>query len=117
MTREERKAKLQKAKEKLENWQSSLPKMKEFTETTYKELKEYFAKTQEKPSPEEEKELNELLKEMEGIKEAKILDSIDNVDFLEEMLIGNWGTLIEIRKIKRGEGYEKDEGTKKKVEA
>ncbi|CAH1759443.1 11521_t:CDS:2 [Entrophospora sp. SA101] len=107
MTREERKAKLQKAKEKLENWQSSLPKMKEFTETTYKELKEYFAKTQEKPSPEEEKELNELLKEMEGIKEAKILDSIDS----------NWGTLIEIRKIKRGEGYEKDEGTKKKVEA
>ncbi|KLL03405.1 MAG: hypothetical protein MRECE_17c004 [Mycoplasmataceae bacterium CE_OT135] len=133
MTREERKAKLQAAKEKLENWQSSLSEMEKFIEKTHEELNESFAGvqdgTQEKPSPEEEKELRELLKEIGGIKKAKILDSIDgwakgslqlkdeDMDLLEKELINKWRTLIQIKEIKRSGRYEKDEGIKKEVDA
>ncbi|KLL03936.1 MAG: hypothetical protein MRECE_5c028 [Mycoplasmataceae bacterium CE_OT135] len=130
MSREERKAKLQAAKEKLENWQSSLSEMEKFIEKTHKELDESFVGTQEKPpSPEEAKELRELLKEIEGNKEAKILDSIDDwakgsfrpkdedIDLLEIKLINKWSTLIQIRELKRSGKYEKNEGIKKEVDA
>src|SRR5438128_1169949 len=73
MTVEERKAKLQEIKEKVESWQSSLSEMLEFMEVEYKKINEEFSEAKEEPTPEE----LEIAKEIRRFKKQKYNASLN----------------------------------------
>jgi len=73
MTVEERKAKLQEIKEKVESWQASLSEMLEFMETEYEKIDKEFIETKEEPTP-EELEIDREISKIEDIKTREFVD-------------------------------------------
>ena len=111
MTVEERKAKLQEIKEKVESWQASLSEMLEFMETEYEKIDKEFIETKEEPTP-EELEIDREISKIEDIKTREFVDKWykDNSQPNNEKEIEN------MRKHKKSKQYKKDEAFRQKVD-
>ncbi|RHZ36018.1 hypothetical protein [endosymbiont GvMRE of Glomus versiforme] len=123
MSLEERIAKLNETKEKLEKWDSSLSEMIEFLETVFKEINKDFSED-EKVSDEEMKIVQEINK-IERNKTLEFVDKWHNKNFqfndkeierLETELLNIWNKINELKNYKKNEAYEKNDDYRQKVD-
>ena len=118
MTVEERKAKLQEIKEKVESWHSSLTEMLEYIEIEYKKISEELKEAKEKITPEE----MEIVEEIGKVSDIKIFEFVDkwdkdnsqpsnekDIEILEGVLINICKRINEIKDEKKSKQYEADE--------
>lgn len=125
MTVEERKAKLQEIKEKVESWQASLSEMLELMETEYEKINKEFIETKEEPTPEE----SEIAREINKIEDIKTREFVDKwykdnsqpnnekeIEHLEWKLFEVCQEIENMRRHKKDERYKKDEAFRQKVD-
>jgi len=125
MTVEERKAKLQEIKEKIESWQSSLSEMLEFMDTEFKKINKELIEAKEEPTSEELEIANEIGK-IEDIKTREFVDkwyksnsqpnNEKEIEHLEGKLFETFREINRVRDHKKSERYEKNESFRQKVD-